>query len=260
MAKKTNGTLATIPKNEFMALDSKGEHVEAMNAMTEMGETIGPNDLLRVKTPTGGSTTWMVPGPVGDTAEETIVGALVFFQRCGVLWPTEDFQTGSLPVLKTFDLITAEQIGPIPDDMVESLEPYRIDERKFHWSEASGMLYNQWGSGKDGIGKRCKEQIMLFVLRPQDLFPLIITAQPGSLKTVGLWLKQLNHIDVPFWRVIVELSLTKVSNSRGQDYSQIVPQIVGQVDKTTGDELKRLWKDRLHDIARSVEIDQVETE
>lgn len=262
MTKKNNngGGLATIPKSDFLALDPKGEYAESLSAMAETGEMLSPSDLIRVKTPTGGSTTWMIPGPAGDMAEPTITGALVFYQVCGVLWPTVDFQTGSIPVLKTLDLIKAEQVGPIPDDMVEVLEPYRIDEQHFHWSEASGMPYNQWGSGKDGIGKRCKEQRMLFILRPEDPFPLLITAQPGSLKNVSQWFKRIPLARIPFWRVIVELSLEKVTNKAGQDFARIVPKIVGQVDKKTGDEFKRTWTNKLKAIVHKVEADQVDTE
>lgn len=255
-----NEALATIPKSQFLALDPNGEYAESLAAMAESGEILKPTDLIRVKIPTGGGTTWMIPGPSGDVPKETITGALVYYQICGVLWPTEEFQTGSMPVLKTLDLITAEQVGPIPDDMTESLEPYRIDDRHFHWSEASGMPYNQWGTGKNGIGKRCKEQRILFILRPKDPFPLLITAQPGSLKNVSQWFKRIPLARIPFWRAIVELSLVKSTNKTGQDYAQIVPKLVGQVDKKTGDALKRTWTDTLKAVAKKVDDEQTDAE
>lgn len=253
--------IAVYERNRFLSLSAGGEVKEAMAAMRETGESFGPNDLIRVKTPTGGGTNWMVPTAGGEEPRREIVGALVHYQRAGVLWPSEEMAQGQMPVLRTWDMIVGEQVGPIPDDMAEVLAEYRTEGGKFHVAPETGFPYAQWGSGKGGVGKRLKEQRMLFVLPENELAPYLVICQPGSLKTVGEWFKRIPQINkVPWWRVVVSLKLQKVTSKGGQTYSQIVPTTVGTLDQPTGMELRRTWGELLSRVARQVEVEPETTE
>lgn len=247
--------IATVQRSDFLSLSGGGDAKLAMDAMSETGEPFGPNDLIRIKTPSGGATSWMVPGPSGEVPEREIVGALVHYQRCGVLWPSEEMGQGQMPVLRSWDMTTGEQVGPIPDHMAEVLEEYRIEGNKFHVAESSGFPYSQWGSGKGGIGKRMKEQRMLFVLPKDNLAPYLIICQPGSLKTVGEWFKRIPQVcKVPWWRVLVSLKLQKTQSKGGQSYAQIIPETAGILDAETGAELHKTWGELLSRVAKQVEL------
>jgi hypothetical protein len=245
--------LSVIPREQFTALSNvSGELAEARAAMEAAGEFITAKDRIKVKTPAGGSTTW----EIGDTSAKVIEGILVGYQPRGVLWPTEDFDPNSKPVLTTLEptskTAVAEQAGPIPDHMLAVLEAHRIDENHFRWAD---LPYNQWDSGRGGRGKRCKEQREMFILQRGDLYPLRIVAQPGSVKSVSSWFKSLlDQAKVPFWRCVVSLSLVKKDNPDGKPYAMIVPKLVGIVDAETGAMIKKNYTDPLKEIARDLEV------
>lgn len=253
---ETKNEIAVVEGSRFTAIAAGMAAVKENLAAT--GESLSASDLIRVPTPTGGSTTWMIPGPGGDEATPHITGVLCFYQRCGILWPSFDPTPGAIPVLRSFDLCISEQVGPIPDSMHEVLEACRLDERHFDW-ETCG--YNQFGSGKNGIGKRCREQRLLFILRENSLLPLLVTVQPGSLRNVVRFVKSLGlAAQIPYYRSIVDLSLEKVINRSGQAFSRIVPKLVGMLDAAAGEQVLRLWTGPLQAIVTSVapEVDKDE--
>lgn len=245
--------LAVIEKENFVALSMDDDLREAMGAMKGTGEEMQSSDLIRVKTPSGGGTSWEVDGPTGVEHEDEIKGILVAVQIRGVLWPSDEMQDNAKPVLVSHDLVTAEQIGDIPDEMIDSLEPHRIgDTNTFRWKD---LPYNEFGSGKNGIGKRCKEQRVLFILREGDMFPLVVTAQPGSLKAVRKFLIHLPQAaKVPYWRCIVSLSLKCEKNKSGINYSQIDPKLIGTISREDGAVVKKEITDTLTKIEREIDV------
>jgi len=239
--KKMANEIVVIAKEEFSALASTGGQMTgAMAALVASGEKLTSSDLTRVPTPTGGGTVWQIPTVTGDPESvKEIVGVLVGYHKCGILWPSEEPQENAMPVLRTWDLVVAEQIGPIPDEMIDELEKVRIPGTNTYRWEA--LSYNQWNSGKGGQGKRCKEQRMMFVLRKNDAFPLLITVQPGSLKSITNFIKKVGMSRIPYWQAIIGLSLEKVANNSGQPYSRIVPRLAGTLNEEDGVAVYNTW-------------------
>lgn len=243
--------LSVISRSEFQALAPlSAELAEARQAMEDAGELITPRDLIRVKTPAGGVTTWDING----VPSKDVTGLLVCYQPRGVLWPSDKALPGTKPVLQTLQpqspQAVAEQVGPIPDHMLATLEKHRIDERHFRWSD---LPYNQWGSGKGGRGKLAKEQRELFILRKGDLYPVRIVAQPGSVGDISKFFKGLvDAAKVPYWRCVVELTLVSKQGPEGP-YSVIVPKLVGTVDAETGAMIKRQYTDPLKEIVKTID-------
>ncbi len=249
--------LAIIPKERFTGLTRDNSAMKAaLSSMVEAGEGIGPQDLIRVPMPTGGATSWEVPAAAGGNPEacREITGVLVYWQKHGILWPKDGEEDGStepsIPVLRTWDFVTAEQIGPIPPDMAETLEKFRIDERHFRWDV---LPYNQFGSGKNGKGKRCKEQRMMFILRDGDSFPILVTCQPGSLKGVLSWFKRLPQSETPYWGAVVSLALEKVAYSPTKNYSRIVPKLVGKLSAEDAAAVRATWTETLAAMVKQIE-------
>jgi hypothetical protein len=264
MAKSKNENAVTVyDSSKFLALGgASGDVQAAMAAIAEVGEEFTPGDLTRVKTPQGGSTTWMIPSVAGEQPAEAITGVLCGIQKTGVLWGSEEPEEGSMPVLRTWDLEIAQQMGPIPDDMIDHLEPHRVPGTtdKFYWKD---LPYNQFGTAKggEGAGKRCKEQRMLFILREQDMFPLIVTAQPGSLKDVRKFILSLPQIGKPFWHAVVELRLTAAksrgdANGRGRvTFAQISPKVVGVLSDEDAMQVHQRFTLPLMKMATSIDPD-----
>jgi hypothetical protein len=211
-----------------------------------------PENLTRIKTPAGGGTRWEIPTAFGADSVEEICGVLVNFQKHGILWPSDEPKSGQMPVLRSFDLKSAEQWGPIPQDMEEGLAKCKTGERTYSWEN---LPWNQWGTGKNGQGKRCKEQRQLFVLREGDLFPLLITVQPGSLKRVLGWFNELSKAGVPFYRAVVALRLEKVMSKAGKPYAQIAPKLIGTVSSEDGKMILDRFTNPIRGIVRDIEVD-----
>ena len=242
--------LVTVDHNNYLALQEGSEIREAIEYNLSAGETIEVSDLTRVPTPTGGSVTWTWEGPEGEESSKEIEGILVHVQQRGVLWATEEIGD-SQPVLSTHDLVTAHRIGDdIGDIDPEELDRCKLDGGGYDWQK---LAYCQWGSGKNGVGKRCKESRMMFVLRASDPWPMVISAQPGSLKTVKPWIKKL---PVPHFRAVIALGLEKVKNRGGIDYAQIKPRLVGTLNRESGQVVFDTYTKALRQIATAVQFDR----
>lgn len=255
---RTETGLTLYRGERFLSLNDSEELRLAIDAAREVGEQLTPGDLIRVPTPAGGATRWTIPNPVKEEVADEITGILVFYQPCGILWPGTDPQPGAMPVLRTFQPTdpngVAEQCGPIPDNMLDSLNKHKIADgppATFKWAN---IPQNQWGSGKGGVGKMCKEQRMLFLLRENDIFPLLVTAQPGSVKNVSKFFKMLAPMaKVPYYRCVVTLKLEKANNKGGQPFSRIIPSLAGVLPSDVGAVVKEKWTEVLARIVRKID-------
>ena len=90
------------------------------------------------------------------------------------------------------------------------------------------------------------------ILREDEAWPLLITAGPGSLKTVVPFVKRLS---VPHYRAVVSLTLDKVENAGGQNYSQIVPKFLGELSKEKGEIVRKMYTGPLSRIATDISHD-----
>lgn len=239
--------LAVVSRDKFVALRDDSDIAEAMAANIAVGEKIDESVLTRVPTPTGGGTTWVIPGVAGEESAQEIRGILVHHCRRGVLWPASTLTQGAIPVVISHDLQVGEQIGPIPTDMAATLNKCKRPDGTYDWP----ALYSVYG-GRGSTDRRAKEQRVMFVLREGDPWPLIVVAQPGSLKTCKPFLLKL---PVVYWRAVISLTLKKVANATGQPYAQIVPALVGTLSKEDGERVKNLYTDPLRSLATKINVE-----
>ena len=245
LATQDQSAVATISVSDeignYPALVPGSDVAEAMAANIAEGEQISTQDLTRIKTPSGGGTTWAWEDVEGEQSSKEIKGLLVHVQRRGVLWPYEE--PGDLqPVLVTNDLMYADRVGEDAGDIdEEELAKFVLPESdppggnpwvggQYDWNK---LPRNQFGSGKGGFGKRCKESRMLFILREGEAWPVLINIGPGSLKDIKRFLMQMGG-KVPHWRAVVSLTLTKEKSKSGVDFSKVVPKLAGTISKEAG--------------------------
>ncbi len=254
--------LIKIAKSEFSILNGKDAGLaEAIQAQLDAGVTLSARDLIRVKTPSGGTTKWSI----GDRLVPEIVGAFVGYQRCSILWPTDQSEEGQMPCLRSLDGMTAEQVGPVPPEMLKEMAPYLLEERvddegmvigrKYQISPESGFPYTQWGSGKEGRGKKMKDQRVVFILPPEDPAPLYVMIQPFSLATFDKWFSQIVQLyRVPWYRLVIGLSLTAKTNKAKQLVSVVTPRYVRTMDEDEARALKAIWGDSLKMVAQEASV------
>ncbi len=241
--------LTVCEPEKFPALIDGSDLREAILANTR-GEGFSESDLVRVPTPAGGSTRWVVPTVMGEEVTEELAGILVYFAHRGVLWPSFEV-SGGLPLLVSNDLVSARRVGDTYGDIdPDELEKYSNGDGTYDWRN---LPWNRWGTGKNGTGKRCKESRLLMLLREGEAFPLLVRAQPGSLTTVRPFIIRL---PVPHYRAVVGLKLQVAeSKGAGAKYSQIVPRLVSILDKDAGAKVKSLYTDLLAKLAESATLD-----
>lgn len=244
--------VTTLSDSKFLAIRPNSDIAEALEANLATGEKLKETDLTRVKVPGGGGTRWTIPSVTGEESADEIVGVLVYYAPRAVLWPSQD-PGNSLPVLISTDLRTARKVGDDIGDLdPRVLDSMSLDNGLYDFrgpAEGGKNIYNDFGSGKNGIGKRCKESRVLCILRENDAFPLLINAPPGSLKTVAPFVKKL---PVAHFRAIVSLKLEKLKNKGGIDYARIVPTMVGQLSSDEGQAIKRMYTTPLQGLIESI--------
>jgi hypothetical protein len=244
-------SLSSVPEVDpslFPALMPDSDIAEAIEANTQ-GRGFDLSALVRVKTPAGGGKTWVYADSGNNEVEtKAIEGMMVYYGQRGVLWGGEDLQKGKLPVLVSYDLRTAERVNEDIGDLdPAALEACRIGDRLYDWHK---LPWNKDGSGRGGFGRRCKESRVLAILQDGEAFPVIVSAGPGSLKTVCPFVTRL---PVPHYRAKVSLSLEKATSAGGIDYSQIIPRLVGQVSKEAGAAIKKIYTVPLMAVERQIE-------
>lgn len=241
--------LATIDTGTYLALQEGGAIAEAMEANLGEGASLRESDLTRVTIPTGGSTTWIIPGLRGDEPAKTIEGILVYMTVRGILWPKAEPEEGSLPALVSHDLKTARRVSDdLSADFLRSIEDARTGVDTYDWAK---LPQTQWGSGKDGAGKAAKEQRVLYILRQGDPLPLVVVIQPGSLKDWQKFVLAMTKAGIPYWRAVVSLGLEKTSSSGGQPFSKVVPQLAGELTPEQGAVIREKFTEPMKGVAAS---------
>lgn len=80
---------------------------------------------------------------------------------------------------------------------------------------------NIFGSGEDGISKACKNMHKLYLLRNGDIFPLILTLPPTSVKPFSDYIvKRLVGHKLRCYEVVTRIGLKKAESTGGITYVQ----------------------------------------
>ncbi|MBD5152960.1 MAG: hypothetical protein HDT16_11010 [Oscillibacter sp.] len=158
-----------------------------------------------VKSPSGGSTVFEVPGLAGNEAAMELTGIVLDYTTPRAYWDTPDPVEGTPPVCLSQNSIISY------DGKACALCPY-----------------NDFGS-KDGESnaKACKESVLLFLLRPNSIIPLLVrvpvTSKPRFLKYSTRLLSTLT----PISSVVTKITLEKATSKQGKPYALFNFQTVG---------------------------------
>ncbi len=247
--------LAPLASSKFLALRPESGVMEAIQANLGEGGAVEETMLTRVKIPAGGATKWTVETAKGEIVTETIEGILVYFGKGGVLFPSNDPKEGQLPLLRTDDWKTAYQVGEDFGDInPEELKKYEVAPGVYDWQR---LPWNQFGSGREQRGKRCKNYYAMCVLREQDALPLLLRAMPGSLKSFEKFRNSLIAIGMPHFRAVVSIGLEAAKNDAGQKFSRMTFKMTGELSKEEGDVVRKLYTEPLREAIRRLDVDDL---
>lgn len=227
--------------NQFPVLIEGGDAAEAMAANLQCGESVSPFDLPRIKVPASGGTTWIWESVSGEQTAKSISGVLVVVQPHSSLWPSEQTGQGAVPYLVSHDMVKGYKVGEDWGDLdPAAIEKCRNADGSYDWQS---LPYNKFGStGKPGSNaKRIKDSRDLYILMPGEVWPVVVSVPPTSLKRVSGFIKQLR---VPHYRAVISLSLARKEGGAGvPDYSEIVPKLDGELPRESGEQLRNLYTD-----------------
>ncbi len=185
-------------------------------------------DFDRVKIPSGGGLAFELPGEDEDDyeTEKTITGIIVDQHSTNAYW-ADSYAGGNAP----------------PD--CSSMDGKSGIDKAGATHGCAGCPNNQWGSdlkqdGSFGRGKACKNSRRIYILREGEMFPLLLTLPPTSLKNFGNFLaKRVLARDKLPAEVITEVSLKKATSGDGISYSQAKFKIVGLLSEEKVREVRK---------------------
>ena len=200
---ETAADTSLVPVNsDYLALTNNALDIIRANLKSQP-LTLDLFDL--VKSPSGGSTVFEVPGLAGNEAAMELTGIVLDYTTPRAYWDTPDPVEGTPPVCMSQDSIIS------------------------HDGKACAHCpYNDFGS-KDGESnaKACKESVLLFLLRPNSIIPLLVrvpvTSKPRFLKYSTRLLSTLT----PISSVVTKITLEKATSKQGKPYALFNFQTVG---------------------------------
>ena len=153
----------------------------------------------RIKIPSGGATMFELPGEGEDT--ETVKefsGVILFHHTLNAYYKTKYTGGSNPPDCGSFDGITGEG------------DP---------GGECRTCRYNVFGTGENG-SKACKNRRHVYILRENEVFPLLLSLPTGSLKTFTKYVKAQLSKGRKTNAIVTRFSLKKAVNATGIAYSQ----------------------------------------
>lgn len=150
-----------------------------------------------VKSPSGGSTVFSVPGLSGDEAEKELTGIILDYTTPRAYWDTPDPVEGTPPVCLSQNSIISHD-----------------------GKACAHCVYNDFGS-KDGEtnAKACKESVLLFLLRPNNIIPLLVRVPVTSKARFLKYSTRLLSTLTPISSVVTKITLEKATSKAGKPYA-----------------------------------------
>ena len=187
--------MMTIPDSKYLALTN--------NALDIISENLKHQPLSHqlfdiVKPPSGGGIAFTVPGLSGDEMEKELTGIILDYTTPRAYWDTPDPVEGTPPVCYSKDSLISTEGKP-----------------------CTHCQFNDFGS-KDGEtnAKACKESVELFLLRPDNIMPIIVRVPVSSKRIFQRYMTRLISRMISISGVVTKITLEKATSKTGQPYAQ----------------------------------------
>lgn len=203
-------TTALVPAAQFAALAEASGDMLATIRDNIGADKITDRDLDRVVLPLGGAVNWAVPTLDGEDSLKSLDGIIVHWTMPRAYWKQNLEDVG----------------GQAPPDCSSTNGDFGVGNPG---GDCFTCPLNQWESAERGKGKACKEKRLLFLLRADDLLPIVVQAPATSISGIRKYLLRLASNSLPYWAVITRLSLEKAQNGGGISYSRIVASSGGPI-------------------------------
>jgi len=151
-----------------------------------------------IKSPSGGATVFAVPGLSGEEAEKELVGIILDYTTPRAYWDTPDPVEGTPPNCWSRDSVISHE-----------------------GQSCAQCQFNDFGSrnGGETNAKACKESVALFLLRPDNIIPLIVRVPVTSKMLFFKYTTRLAGSLTPISGVVTKITLEKATSKQGKPYA-----------------------------------------
>lgn len=201
--------------------DAIREVVAAMRDAFGPAGQLTDTDLVRIKVPAAGGTSWTIPSlEAGDVQASTIRGVVVFQSEAQVYYEKSIEETG----------------GGAPPDC------YSADGMVGRGTPGGNCDICPLAKfGPDSERPACRRYKRLFMLTGDSLLPVVVQVPPTSLKPVKqFFIKMIGQALRPH-HALIELSLTKQKGAKFP-YSQIEMKFVARLDPASAGRVEEYRK------------------
>ena len=197
-------TGTAVPSNETSIIPVNSGYVALKNnALEIISENLKHQPLSHglfdtVKSPAGGATVFSVPGLTGEEAEKELIGIIINYTTPRAYWDTPDPVEGTPPICYS-------------QDSIVSVEGKACTHCEF----------NTHGSrnGGETNAKACKESVCLYLLRPDNVIPLIVRVPVSSKMLFLKYTTRLVSNLTPISSVVTKITLEKATSKQGKPYA-----------------------------------------
>ena len=195
-----------IIASEYRSLAKPIQQIQEIVKEAVSGSGMTVFSLDRIKVPSAESSVWSVPTLMGNKPQEFIDAVILHMVKSRSYWPD--------PI----------GVGPaVPPSCTSSDSIMGIGTpggpcRKCPLAEFGTAVK---GNGKPAKGQACRQGRMMFILRPQDVIPLLLTIPPGSLKETDKFFMRFTQQDLSPKLVVMRFALKQTQNSEGTKYNQV---------------------------------------
>jgi hypothetical protein len=191
----SNTTLTIAGASHYVALKS-----DAMGIISEnlKNQQLSPALFDVVKSPSGGITSFSVPGLSGEVMEKELTGIILDYTTPRAYWDTPDPVEGTPPLCWSNDSIIS------------------------HEGKSCAQCHNNdFGSknGGESNAKACKESVALYLLRPDSIMPIIVRVPVSSKLLFMKYATRLVSSMTPINGVVTRITLEKATSRDGKPYA-----------------------------------------
>jgi len=172
-------------------------------------EGVSAYDLDRVKIPAGGATAFEVPTLEGEESVKEIEGIIIFWKTARAYWP-EKFNGENNP----------PQCSSVDGEVGQGTPG----------GYCSKCPLAQFGSADNGKGQACKQMRQLFIVRENDILPLVLTLPPTSIKPAKQYFMRLASKGIKYTHAVTRITLEKAKSGEGITYSKAAFALVKQLE------------------------------
>lgn len=194
-------------ERKMIAMPSGTEYAAlTTNALEIINENLKNQPLSQqvfdvVKAPSGGATVFTVPGVSGEELQKEITGIILDYGTPRAYWKSADPVEGTPPDCHSRDGLIS-----------------------YKGANCSVCPFNEFGSSlkNDSNAKACKEMVELYLLRSNNIMPLIVRVPVSSKRIFQKYMIRLVGNLIPVCGVVTKITLEKAASRTGQPYARYV--------------------------------------